>query len=142
MGCAAARVPTSAFCPVSGYGCPLTLDSLRHVNAICELDGEDGYYSECDGYSRLEWSVGFGESFYDLVFSSATGELVSGDAHAYDPVCETNVTKAGAQPPLRNCRTCTFCRSFVEDLAGAGGEGGEGPDRRCLFDSDQRVTLP
>ncbi len=140
--CADERVSTSAFCPVSGYGCPLTLDSLRRVEGICRLDGEDGYYSECDGYTRFEWSVGFGENLYDLVFSTATGELVSGTARVYDSDCTFRTTTAGVHPPLRNCATCSFCRSVIDGASGAGGEGGAGSGDRCVFDADGRVTLP
>jgi hypothetical protein len=141
--CDSEDVPTSEFCPVGGYECPFTLDSLRRVDHICNLDGEDGFYSVCSGgYSRLEWSVGFGENTYDLVFSTATGELVGGSAREYDDECGDLVTTSGRLPTLGTCEMCSFCRSLTDGEGGAGGEAGAGSENRCLFDEERRVIMP
>jgi hypothetical protein len=143
MPCSDRRISQQAFC-LGGFDCPLALDDLKQVERLCQRDAEDGYYFECSGgFTRLEWLVGFGENSYDLVFSTATGELVYGDANVYDLSCSSIRTTAGTFPNLGTCESCGFCASVIdESLAGAGGEAGAGPDHRCTFDADGRVRLP
>jgi hypothetical protein len=73
-----------------------------------------------------------GENDYELVFDSATGELVGGRAVGYvgSADCDYGDVRAGVRPG--SCGpTCRFCREFGDD--GLGGEGGGSGLPRCDF---------
>jgi len=133
------------FCPLGASACPLTLNEARVVEPLCNSDAENGIYAECEnGITTLTWYVGYGENFYDLAFSTATGELVYGYASEYDEKCIELDTSAGMKPTGVNCRSCEFCmRTDTESWGGQGGEGGQDQDGRprCTTDGDGRVSL-
>jgi hypothetical protein len=120
--------PVEEFCyGPSAFGCPPTLsNTLANLDAVCQNDGELGYYSECaDGYAEVSWTEG-GENDYRLFFDGSTGELVGGVTDGYfgGPFgCDGYGSMRAGTTPTSCVASCKFCPE-LNDQAGGGGEGG------------------